>query len=420
MRARARSAAVVAAVIAGAALVPSAAEAVAPAADSQPLLRVKLGAPTPSGPLTRGGATETFELTVENPGTKARPYHPWLLLDQNGPSPLQKADITYRVEPVNAPETAVFVGHQDGGWQGAFHPASGAVDDGFEVPAGSKLTWKVTVGLTKSYPTINGGFKLTAGSVQRELERPDTLSFAAAPHDKPGTFRTWIEKTGGCEGLPETQCQSLNVRYKVSGHGSFDDALLTQLFAGYAGVQAKNPDLVVQAKVDGHWKVMKGDDHTVDLPAVAKGLGADSGERNLSLRVKLGNSTGIRHLTRLSLRTETRLDAENNWAFAGAPDTEIVLGPVKASPAPSTSPSGTPSPSGTSSTSPSGTPTTGSSATASTAPTSSASPSTPAAAHDGSLASTGSDSTMPLYVAAGLVALGGLTWIAARRRRAHR
>lgn len=415
MLTRARSAAVVAA-IAGAALVPSAAHA-AHAADSQPLLRVELGTATPSGPLTRGGATETFELTVENPGTKARAYHPWLLLDQNGPSPLQTADVTYRVEPVNAPATAVSVGHQDGGWQGMFHPASGAVGDGFEVPAGSKMTWKVTLGLTKSYPTINGGFELTASSVQRELERPDSLNFAVAPHNKPGTFRTWIEKTGGCEGLPETACQSLNVHYKVDGHGSFNNAVLTQLRAGYAGIHAKDPGLVVQANVEGRWKVMKGDDFTAELPAIAKGLGADSGERVLPLRLKLDDSTGITRLTRIALQTETRLDAENNWAFGGAAVTEIVLGPVTATPAPSTSPSVTPST--TPSTSPSVTPTTSSSATASAAPTSSVSPSAPAAARNGSLADTGSDSRVPLY-AAGLVALGGLTWIAARRRRAHR
>ncbi|MFE5937992.1 LPXTG cell wall anchor domain-containing protein [Streptomyces sp. NPDC056470] len=418
MLARARSAVVAIAIagtaIAGTAFVPAAAHA-----DSQPLLRVDLGTPAPSGPLTRGGATETFELTVENPGTKARAYHPWLLLDRNGPSPLQTADVIYRVEPVNAPATAVAVGHQDGGWQGMFHPASGNVGDGFDVPAGSKLTWKVTVGLTKSYPTINGGFKLTASSVQRELERPDSLNFTVAPNDEPGTFRSWIEKTGGCESLPETQCQSLDVHYEVGDHGSFDHPLLTQLFAGYAGIHAKNPDLVVQAKVDGRWKVMKGDDRTVNLPAIAKGLGADSGRRTLSLRVKLGDSTGITRLTRMMLHTETRLDAENGWAFGGAVGTEIVLGPVKATPTPSASPSGTPST--TPSTSPTVTPTTSSSAPATSAPTS---PATPAAARngavDGSLADTGSDSTMPLYVAAALVALGGLAWIAARRRRAHR
>ncbi|MER7957333.1 LPXTG cell wall anchor domain-containing protein [Streptomyces sp. NPDC096030] len=418
MLARARSAAVVATALAGTAL---AGTAFVPAAhaDSQPLLRVELGTPAPSGPLTRGGATETFELTVENPGTKARAYHPWLLLDRDGPSPLQTADITYRVEPVNAPATAATVGHQDGGWQGMFHPASGNAGDGFDVPAGSKLTWKVTVGLTKSYPTINGGFKLTAGSVQRELERPDSLDFTVAPNDKPGTFRTWIEKTGGCEGLPETQCQSLDVHYEVGDHGSFDHPLLTQLFAGYAGIHAKNPDLVVQAKVDGRWKVMKGDDRTVNLPAIAKGLDADSGRRTLSLRVKLGDSTGITRLTRVLLQTETRLDAGNNGVFGGAGDTEIVLGPVRATPAPSTSPSGTPST--TPSTSPTVTPTTSSSAPAPAAPTS---PATPAAARngsvDGSLAETGSGSTMPLYVGAALLALGGSVWIAARRRRAHR
>ncbi|MFD0143941.1 MULTISPECIES: LPXTG cell wall anchor domain-containing protein [unclassified Streptomyces] len=188
------------------------------------------------------------------------------------------------------------------------------------------------------------------------------------------------------------------------------------MFAGYAGIHAKNPDLVVQAKVDGRWKVMKGDDRTVNLPAIAKGLGADSGRRTLSLRVKLGDSTGMTRLTRMMLHTEPRLDAENGWAFGGAGGTEIVLGPVKATPTPSASPSVTPS------TSPTVTPTTtSSSASASSAPTS---PAAPAAARngavDGSLADTGSDSTMPLYVAAALVALGGLAWIAARRRRAHR
>ncbi|MFD4690510.1 hypothetical protein [Streptomyces sp. NPDC058463] len=407
MLAPARAAAVVAAAIAGTALVPFIAHA-----ESQPLLRVELGTPASSGPLTRGGATETFELTVENPGTEARQYHPWLLLDEAGPSPLQTADITYRVEPVNAPATAVLVGHQDGGWQGMFHPASGSAGDGFQVPAGSELTWKVTIGLTKSYPTINGGFELTAASVRPELERPDTLAFDVAPNNEPGTFRTWMDRTGGCEGLPESQCQGLDLHYKVGGHGTFNHAVRSQLIASYGDSKVRNAGLVVEAKVDGGWKAMKGDDFFATLPTIQKGFGVDSGERVVPLRIKLAADTAVTGPTPITLRTETLLDAGNNYPFAGTTDTKITLGPVKASPTPTTIPSTTPS------TTPSVTPSISSSAAA---PVPSA-PSTPSAgatqATTGSLATTGSDSTTSLYAAlaaAALVALGSLAWFTTRR-----
>lgn len=94
----------------------------APAADDHAVLRTEMGAPVPSGPLTRGGATETFDLTVKNPTGKAVEYKPWMLLDPKGPSLLDENDVVFKVEAVDAPATKSSIGQQDGGWQGTFSP----------------------------------------------------------------------------------------------------------------------------------------------------------------------------------------------------------------------------------------------------------------------------------------------------------
>ncbi|MFC9269411.1 hypothetical protein ACFTXJ_16775 [Streptomyces zhihengii] len=408
MSARLRPAAalVVAAAIPGAVLLPATAHA-----DTAPLLRVELTAPASPAPLTRGGATETFELTVENPGDKARAYHPWLLLEEAGPSPLQTADVVLRVEPVEAPATASFVGHQDGGFQGMFHPAAGSVGDGFQVPAGGELTWKVTVGLTADYPTVNGGFTLTAASTQPELEEAKSLGFSVAPQNKPGAFRTWFEKAGACEGGDATSCQKLNLHYKVDGHGSFTHALNTQLLASY-GSGVRNPGLTVQARVDGRWQDVEGDVHTFRLPRVAAGFGADSGERVVPLRFTLAADTKVTEPTGVTLRTETGLESGNTYAFAGTEDTVITLGPARTTPAPSATPTAQPS------STPSATPSPSATSSAPAAPATTAA-ATPATTTTGALAKTGSGSGTFVYtgMAAALIALGATAWFATRRLR---
>lgn len=127
------SAAVVAAAIAGTVLMPLTAHATE---GNKQALKTTMSAPVPSGPLTRGGATETFELTVTNTTDKVSSYHPWMLLNTPGSTmTLQKSDVIFKVEALNAPATASFIGQQDGEWQGMFHPAAGDDGEGFTIPA---------------------------------------------------------------------------------------------------------------------------------------------------------------------------------------------------------------------------------------------------------------------------------------------
>ncbi|GHE59005.1 LPXTG cell wall anchor domain-containing protein [Streptomyces vinaceus] len=412
---RSAAATAVVAVVAGTALMPLSAYA-APAAENLHALKITMGAPAPSGPLTRGGAAETFELTVTNPADKASSFHPWILLEDAGASPLRQSDVSFKVEGVTAPATESFIGHQDGEWQGMFHPAGKPGGEGFEIPAGAKLTWKVTIGLGKSYPTTNGDFKLTATSYTGEAadDGSATMTFKTDPSVKKGKLETAFKNVGDCKGVPALQCREMDLTYRLTGDGSFDDALYTSLDLNF-GSQVKVPNLQVWAQVNGKWEGLSTDDpYHFMLPTIPKGFSAASGERVLRLRTSFGPNTDYKKATDVTLHAGVRLAEDNSTEFSGD-DTKFQLAPATAT----TSPSPTPSKSATTQPSASASPSPSSSTTAAVA----ANTNTTATGSTGSLAHTGADSNTGLYsgLAAVLVALGGAAaWLGARRRRATR
>ncbi|MFG2875188.1 LPXTG cell wall anchor domain-containing protein [Streptomyces sp. NPDC048337] len=411
MPVRSAAAAVVTAAVAGTVLMPLSAYA-APT-DNAPGLKLELGAPVQSGPLTRGGATETFELTVKNPSDKPAAFHPWLNGHPTGASPLLATDVVYKVEAVDAPATGSHVGNQDGEWEGMFYPA-GKPEAGFEVPAGGKLTWKVTIGLGKDYPTNNGDFSLTADSYASEIPEggAPTITFKSDPAITPGKLNTRIETAGPCEtGGDETRCRELKLTYKQTGDGAFSHPLTPFLRGDFDGVGQAQSDLQIGALIDGQWKDLKTDGAgNFRLPEIAKGFGSASGERVVRLRVKLGAKTQVKGVSPLTLESHVGLGSETTWPFASTQVT-FGLGPAKPTTptSPSPTPSGTPSPTASATPSASATATPSASASASTTPTT-----------GGNLAKTGSDTNVALYsgLAAALVALGGTSlWLATRRRR---
>ncbi|MFZ3498513.1 LAETG motif-containing sortase-dependent surface protein [Streptomyces sp. 5.8] len=411
---RTGSAAVVAAAIAGTVLTPLSASA----DEGNPkALKTTMSAPVPSGPLTRGGATETFELTVTNTTDKPSSYHPWMLLDPTGASPLQKADVVYKVEPVSAPATSYFIGQQDGGWQGLFYPAGKNASEGFEIPAGGKLVWKITMGLGKSYPTINGDFTLRAASVQNEIADggESFLTFKTSPASKPGALETWFGKAAPCtDGGGSPDCKELDLHYRVTGEGQFGSGLSTWLEVATADLsELEAANLQTRVKGDGTWKGT-----SVELPVIAKGFGAASGERVVRLQVRLGPKTQLKKLTPVKALASVGLaEGDNTYHFEHA-DGEFVLGPKATtpptSPAPTSPAPTSPAPTSPAPTSPAPT------ASATTAPAPTTTPSTGnSPAPTGSLAHTGSDSNTALYsgLAAVLVGLGGAAaWFARRQR----
>ncbi|MFE9565719.1 LAETG motif-containing sortase-dependent surface protein [Streptomyces sp. NPDC006487] len=407
---RTGSAAVVAAAVAGTFLAPLSASA----DEGNPkALKTAMSAPVPSGPLTRGGATETFDLTVTNTTDKSSSYHPWMLLDPTGASPLQKADVIYKVEPVSAPATSFSIGQQDNGWQGMFYPAGTNSSQGFEIPAGGKLVWKVTIGLGKSYPTINGDFTLRAASFQNEIADGGmgSLTFKTSPAGKPGALETWFDKAAPCADGASPDCRELDLHYRVTGDGVFGSGLGTWLEVATADLdQQPAADLRTRIKVDGAWKDLKGTSGS--LPVIAKGFGAASGDHIVRLQVKLGPKATLKKLTPIKVITDVGLAEGNTYPFQSA-EGKFELGPK------TTTPPTTPAPTSPAPTSPA--PTTP--APASPTTTAPAATTTPATgntpAPTGSLAHTGSDSNTGLYsgLAVVLIGLGGAAaWFARRRR----
>ncbi|MFK0045195.1 hypothetical protein ACIQU4_13955 [Streptomyces sp. NPDC090741] len=402
---RSAAATAVVAAVAGTVLMPLSAYA-APAAENLHALKITMGAPAPSGPLTRGGATETFELTVANPSDKPHSYHPWMIGKPAGASPLQQTDVTFKVEGVTAPATESSIGQQDGEWQGMFHPAGKGASEGFEIPAGGNLTWKVTIGLGKNYPTNDGDFELRATSYQNEVAEggSPSLTFKADPAVKAGKLEAWFDQVNPCQDKTgEYQCREMDLRYRATGDGEFNTALATYLDVDLEGVQ-------LQIQTDGQWKDLSAKDGSYRLPDIAKGFGKASGERKVHLRAKLDPKSTLKKETTVTLGAQIGLAEGNTYPFAST-EAKFQFAPATTTP----SPAPTPSKSATTQPSTSPSPSASASATAVVA----ANNNTKATGATGSLAHTGADSNTGLYsgLAAVLVALGGAAaWLGARRR----
>ncbi|MEU5809459.1 LPXTG cell wall anchor domain-containing protein [Streptomyces sp. NPDC047718] len=408
---RAAAAAAVVAAVAGTALAPLSAFA-APAEDGG-VLRITMGAPDHDGKLKPGGTPGTFELTVTNPSDKVRAFHPSINGIPTGPSPLQQNDVTFQVEAVGdtpASESAVL--QQDSVWRRVLRPTGKT--GGFEVPAGGKLTWKVTVGLGASYPTNLGDFELRASTTpESELAKDGgaSLTFKRDPAVKVGEFNTWIDGIGACEGSTAPDCRELNMKYVATGEGRFNTALGSRLVL--KSPELDSADLQVRAQVDGKWQDAKADSGKFTLPVALKDFGAASGERSTRVQIKLGPKSKLTKVTAFEMATDVFLNEGNTYPFTGIKGGKIDLAPAQgaSSPSPSPSTSASPSPSASASASPS----------ASASTTAAGGTTTGTTGSSGSLASTGADSNTGLYsaLAAALVAAGGAAvWLGARRRRA--
>ncbi|MFC9297871.1 hypothetical protein ACFTWH_20280 [Streptomyces sp. NPDC057011] len=387
----------------------------ASAADDQAVLRTEMSAPVPGGPLTRGGATEAFELTVRNLTGKPVEYKPWMPVEQTGPSPLQADDITFEVEAVNAPTTGFSVGRQDGGWQGLFYPAaSGRSGHGFDIPANGKMTWKVTIGLGAKYPTNDGDFKLTAAPSNSQASGAGASRvFKVDPQIKTGELKTWIEQGPSGKDDPE-HLAYLNLNYRATGEGTFDEALDTALTLSHPGNEAA--EFQIQALIDGRWQHLTGDYGRYRLPRIPQGFGAASGVRTQPLRVSLGTNTKLTKKTEITVNAEVSLAKGNTHPFNGA-SLKFPLAPIGD---PGPAPTSAPKPSTTPSADPTGkAPASAAPVRQAVAPAGNTSLTTTTGSATGSLASTGSSGTGPYAgLAAALVALGaGAAWLGARRRR---
>ncbi|MFJ9546407.1 LPXTG cell wall anchor domain-containing protein [Streptomyces erythrochromogenes] len=391
----------------------------APAADHT-VLRTEMGTPVPSGPLTRGGATETFDLTVKNPTGKAVEYKPWMLLDPKGPSLLDADDVAFKVEAVDAPATKSSIGQQDGGWQGTFSPS--AKDDyaGFDIPANGKMTWKVTIGLGANYPTNNGDFNLTATSYNNSVAPggADSHLFKVDPQTKPGELKTWFKQvSSGKDG--QEQRAYLDLNYQATGDGTFGTALATALSLSHPGEQFA--DFRLQALIDGRWQDLEAKDSRYELPRIAKGFGAASGVHTQPLRLSLGKDSKLTKRTTITMEAEVRHAEGNTWPLTTVP-VKFPLVPIT-EPAP-TEPTTNPTTPTTTTPSPSPTPSSTATSTGvqqAVATTTGNSNVTTTGSSTGSLAATGAGSSTGLYagLAAALVALGAAAAWLGRRRRTH-
>ncbi|MFF3455815.1 hypothetical protein ACFYXH_16155 [Streptomyces sp. NPDC002730] len=411
----ASAAALTVAAAVGTTLVPFSAHA-APVASSKPLT-IELGTPAPSGPLTRGGASETFTFTVKNSADKAVDFQPWMIGDTDGASPIAASHIVFDVQPVNAPATDEFVGQQDAGAQGMFYPAEKGRNAAFSVPAKGELSWKVSVGLGKNYPSNNGNLKLLADDLAENTQRQndDTLVFEASPKISTGPASMTLETDENAPIKPGTT-GNVDIVHQLKGGVTFDSDLRTTLeVVEEPGSTGKIPELVIdELGEDGRYTRVKkfAGEEKWQLADIRKSYVM----HRARLRVSVIDFKGIQKPVKLTLQATTSLTEGNIHPFLGA------QGRITVAPERGTAPSGKPTanPSSTASASPSPT----ASATPSGTPSASATTSAAAVANDsvtttGALASTGSSSSTwyAAITAAVLIAAGGaLTALRLRRR----
>ncbi|HZX39131.1 MAG TPA: LPXTG cell wall anchor domain-containing protein [Streptomyces sp.] len=418
----AAAAAITVVATAGATLVPLTAAAHATPAGSGKPLTIELGVPAPGGPLTRGGASETFSLTVKNSADKPVDFQPWLVGETDGASPFAASHLVFDVQPVNAPATDEFVGQQGIGAQGHFHPAQQGRNAPFSVPAKGELSWKVSIGLGKNYPSNNGNLRLVAADLagNAKYEKDDTVAFETSPKINAAPASMWL-RTDENEPIKPGPWGNVDLFHQLKGEGTFDTDLATTLeIAPEPDADGEVPELVIEEwlgdgklvrapKVPGldRWQL-------ADLP---KSYFTEKGKlHRYILRVRVIDFKGIQKPVKLTLRATTSLTEGNTMPFLEA-EAKITVAPERGT-APSGKPTVAPSPTASASPSPAA------SATPSGTPSASATTSAAAAANDsvtttGALASTGASSSTwyAAIAAAALIAAGGaLTALRLRRR----
>jgi hypothetical protein len=141
-----------AAIAGGALLLPGVAQAATPATSASSLT-LTVGAPAPAGALTPGGGSQSFTVTVANSGSSAQPFTSQIGGKPQGSLALTGSDAAFQVAALpGTPATGGALDGEDGQLLGAFYPQGGRFGDAFSIPAHTTYSWKVTLGVNKSWP----------------------------------------------------------------------------------------------------------------------------------------------------------------------------------------------------------------------------------------------------------------------------
>ncbi|MDH6577537.1 hypothetical protein [Kitasatospora sp. MAP5-34] len=329
-RARLASATIIAA-LAGAALLPATANAATPgqAATATPAkpLTITLGTPSHSDrPLVRGGATETFTVTVSNSAKHAVTYVPAVWGSFAGPSPIAASDIKFAVQPIHAPSTGFSAGEQDQGVLASFFPAGGRVGKGFSVPAAGSFSWKVTVGLAKSYPANDATLALGFNSLDNDVSNFARQVFRTSPTFKSGQFtEKFVSKyTNGGGTVSATKPLDVALTMHNGSGAAFSSGLQTWITILADSKSGQTQPLAVDVLENGHWVTLKSQGGQWTLPRIAPGL-ANGATYTYQLRLRGLKYQGTAKWTNVDLNAQTALTSGNTYVFGAADKVVTVL-----------------------------------------------------------------------------------------------
>ncbi|MBY8878873.1 hypothetical protein [Actinacidiphila acidipaludis] len=145
--------AVVAAAVCGTLLAPA-----AHAASDEPLAVVL--SDVSHNAVARGQGSQTLTLTVTNTTGTAQDYASSVFGIPDGPSPILGSQILLQAAPVTAPATDVTLGQEDASALVTLAPHGGKPFAPFSVPAHGSMSWKITFGFAKDYPSNDDGITL--------------------------------------------------------------------------------------------------------------------------------------------------------------------------------------------------------------------------------------------------------------------
>ncbi|MDJ0344965.1 hypothetical protein QMK19_31015 [Streptomyces sp. H10-C2] len=401
--------------VCGSMLVPAAAAyADAPAPAIKPL-HIEIGAPSPSGPLTRGGATEAYTVTATNNNDKAVEFNGLVFGIPGGPSAISGSQVNFRIDALSAPPTAFSLGAEGPSMLASFYPQGKKVRT-FSVPARSSFSWKITAGLKSGFPANDTSLTLTFDTGTYENDGTGAIpsvTFQAAPGTAPGTGTgpgapNVTEKFGPVAKLSPGKPVETWLEIDNESKGAIGAGLDTELSVYPSSAsETRWPVINLEVRENGHWVQVKRRglrDNEWMLPAITSGIPAGQKHR-YELRYSVASANGVTHAQALRQLAVTYV--------SGGSGRPLLQGEGKLSflpAAPATTPTGSPVPSS-------------SATTNAPAPSVSATTNAPTTTNvEGSLAHTGADdNTGTLATGAGvLIAFGAaMAFFGLRRRRSH-
>lgn len=267
---------------------PHAAGAAKPAAKAP--ITLKLG--KPAAGRVQPGQSRSFTVTLSNTSSKKVSVAPMLGASAKGAVALG-SDVSFAVSAIHAPATRGELDTQDGGFIGALYPKGGSFGDSFAVPAHTTYTWKVTLGIRKSWPVNDNGLAFGVG-VDLDNGGSGVGAALTLPVGNPHTGGPVTEKLTG-NSVITAKAPAVETLTVTNHTGAALSSLYQSLTYGPDGITPDTQQVAFDEWTGKAWKTV-----TTGELTLPKGL-ANGASHTWKLRVRLVGKTAPTAHGKLSL-----------------------------------------------------------------------------------------------------------------------